>query len=376
MYAIRPSSAWIWGVGGCRGYAAMCALYPEQPGVVDDTVREEGTAGHWLAHMLGQGHIVPEGTLAPNKVEIDSEMIEGAELYLNDLRAVGVPVYQEVTLPAPWIHSLCGGTSDAWAWDASTGTLYVWDYKYGYRFVDAFENPQLAIYVSAILNYLNAQGLIVLDGNTEQNITVVMTVVQPRGFGAEPIRRWKTKAASLRGLWNLLHHAAVDTQTATPTLKAGDHCWDCQARHDCPAFTKAALSSIDFSAKMLPNNLTPAAMGNALRMVKLAKDYLASMESGLEAQLLHAIANGHVDQHWERGNGRSSTVFKEGHEEQVIALAQYMKIAGVTKPVRAKTPKQLEALMDPALLAPHIETRPGKRKLIPFTDRSIRKLLS
>lgn len=376
MYDIRPSSAYIWGVGGCHGYAAMVAKYPEQPGVTDDTVREEGTAGHWLAHMLGKGYTVLEGAIAPNKVEIDGDMLEGAELYLTDLRAVGVPVYQEVTLPAPWIHKLCGGTSDAWAWDASTGTLYVWDYKYGYRFVDAFENPQMAIYVSAILNYLQQQGLLILDGNTEQDITVVMTVVQPRGFGAEPVRRWKTKASSLRGLWNMLHAAAIGTQSADPILKAGSHCTDCAARHDCPAFTKAALSCIDYSAKMVPNNLTPAGMGQALRIVRQAKEYLASMESGLEAQLLHAIANGHVDPHWERGHGRSTTVYKEGHEQQVLALASYMKIDGATKPVRAKTPKQLEALMGPAVLAPHIETRPGRRKLIPFTDRSIRKLLS
>lgn len=363
-------------MGGCHGYAAMCAKYPEQPGVVNDTVREEGVAGHWLAHMLGKGHTVLEGAIAPNKVEIDSDMLEGAELYLNDLRTVGVPVYQEVTLPAPWIHKLCGGTADAWAWDAATGTLYVWDYKYGYRYVDEFENPQMAIYVSAILNYLNAQGLIVLNGDTEQCVKVVMTVVQPRGFGAEPIRRWTTKASSLRGLWNTLHHAAVETQSANPTLKAGSHCMDCNARHDCPAFTKAALSSIDFSAKMVPNNLTPAAMGNALRIVKMAKEYLASMESGLEAQLLYAIGNGHVDPHWQHGNGRSSTVYKEGHEEQVIALAKYLKIDGVTKAVRAKTPKQVETLIDPVLLAPHIETRPGRKKLIPFSDRSIRKLLN
>lgn len=363
-------------MGGCHGYAAMRAKYPEQPGVVNDTVREEGIAGHWLAHMLGKGHTVLEGAVAPNKVEIDGDMLEGAELYLNDLRTVGVPVYQEVTLPAPWIHKLCGGTADAWAWDAATATLYVWDYKYGYRYVDEFENPQMAIYVSAILNYLNAQGLLVLNGDTEQCIKVVMTVVQPRGFGAEPIRRWTTKASSLRGLWNTLHHAAVETQSTNPTLKAGSHCMDCSARHDCPAFTKAALSSIDFSAKMVPNNLTPAAMGNALRIVKMAKEYLASMESGLEAQLLYAIANGHVDPHWQHGNSRSSTVYKEGHEEQVIALAKYLKIDGVTKAVRAKTPKQVEALIDPALLAPHIETRPGRKKLIPFSDRSIRKLLN
>lgn len=375
-YAIRPSAAWIWGIGGCRGYSRMTELYPEIPGVVYDTVREEGTAGHWVAHMMGQGYVVPEGYITPNKVEVDEAMLEGAEMYLDDLRSCGVPVYQEMTLPAPWIHDECGGTSDAWAWDPVARILRVWDYKYGYRFVDAFENPQLAIYVSSILDYLAKMGLIVLNGDTEMDITVEMIVVQPRSFSAEPIRKWRIKAAMLRGLWNQLRHAAIEVRSSDPVLKAGDHCNDCSARHACPAAQRTAEVGFDFSAKMIPHDLTPTAMGDMLRRLKKAKDFLASMESGLEAQLLHAIANGHVDPHWMKGNGRSSTVYKEGHEDQVLALAQYLKIDGVTKPVRARTPKQLAELMDPRLLAPHIETRPGRKKLVPFTDRTIRKLLT
>lgn len=374
-WAVRPSAAWIWGTGGCRGYAKMTALYPEIPGVVDDTVREEGLAGHWVAHSMGQGFIVPEGSLAPNKLEVDSEMLEGAEMYLQDLRSVGVPVYQETPLPAPWIHPECGGTPDAWAWDPIKRKLYVWDYKYGYRYVDVFENPQLAIYVSAILDYLHKVGLLQLDGNTEQEIQVEMVVVQPRSFSAEPIRRWSCKAVILRPLWNNLRAAAVEVMSPDPVLKAGDHCNDCSARHACPAAQRTAEIGFDVSARSIPHDLTPTAMGDMLRRVRKAEEFLKSMGNGLEAQLLHAIANGHVDPNWMHGHGRSSTVYKEGHEEQVIALAGLLKVDAL-KPRRAKTPKQLEALMDPVLLAPHIETRPGRRKLVPFTERTIRKLLS
>lgn len=375
-YDIRPSAAWIWGIGGCRGYARMTALYPEIPGATDDKIREEGTAGHWVAHSIGQGFIVPEGTLAPNKVEVDDKMLDGANIYLEDLRACGVPVYQEMTLPAQWIHPECGGTSDAWAWDAVNRKLIVWDYKYGYRYVDAFENPQLSIYVSSILDYLHKLGWIILDGVSEMDITVEMVVVQPRCFGAEPIRRWTVKATMLRGIWNTLRQAAVETLAPEPTLKAGSWCQDCSARHACPAAQRAALASIDFSAKMIPHDLTPAAMGDALRRIKQAKEFLESLESGLEVQLLHAISNGHVDPNWSIGYGRGSTAFKEGAEQQFLALAKYMKLDGVTKPERAKTPLQIIDAIGPDLISRFIEKRPGAKKLVPFTDRTIRKLLS
>ena len=374
-YAIRPSAAWIWGTGGCRGYAKMAALYPEIPGFVDDTIREEGIAGHWVAHSIGQGFIVPEGTVAPNKVEVDEKMLEGAEMYLEDLRSVGVPVYQEMTLPAPWIHKECGGTSDAWAWCAKTRTLYLWDYKYGFRYVDIFENPQVAIYVSSILDYLVKLGWIVLDGIAEMEITIDMRIVQPRSFGSEPIRRWVVKAAMLRGLWNMLRQAAVEVMSPEPMLKAGPYCQDCSARHACPAALRASLASVEYSAKPLPFDMSPEAMGDALRRIKQAQEYLEAMSSGMEAQLLHAIANGHVDPNWQVGHGRRSTVVKEGFEAAIAALCAMHKVDPY-KPPKLKTAKQIEALMPAGMVAAMIETRPGSRKLVPFTDKTVRKLLT
>lgn len=374
MYAIRPSAAWIWGVGGCRGYAAMCAKYPEIPGLVNDTVREEGTAGHWVAHMMGKGYIVPEGSITPNKIEVDAEMLEGAELYLNLLRSWGTPVYQEMQLPAPWIHERCGGTPDAWSWCAATRTLRIPDYKYGYRYVDEFENPALTIYASAVLDYLHKTGVIDFYSEGGADINVELIIIQPRSFSAEPIRTWAVKFEALRPLLNQLHQAAIEVMASEPNLKAGEHCNDCQARHSCPAAQRTAEIGFDVSAKMVPNDLTPVAMGDMLRRLKRAKEFLASMESGLETQLLHAIANGHIDPNWAIGHGRSSTVYKDGCEEQLIALAGVMKIDAL-KPRRAKTPKQLEALIDPRLLERYTEVRPGRRKLVPFTERTVRKLL-
>jgi hypothetical protein len=355
----------------------MSALYPEVPGLVNDTVREEGTAGHWVAHKIGQGYIVTEGVVAPNGVEVDDEMLDGAQLYLNDLRerSAGHPVYMEMTLLARHIHEQCGGTPDAWSWNPVTRTLTVWDYKYGYRYVDAFENPQLTIYVSAVLDFLHQTGVIVLDGHSEQDITVDIVIVQPRSFSAGVVRNWKIKAAMLRPIWNNLRAAAMAVVGPDPQLRAGDHCNNCSARHACPAAQRASLVALDISARSVPHDLTPEAAGDALRRLKAAQQALKTMITGLEQQVMYSINNGHQNPHWSMGYGNSKTVYVEDGEQQILALADIMQV-DIAKPRRAKTPLQVLDIMDPVLVKRFITTRPGGRKLIPFTERSLKKALS
>jgi hypothetical protein len=377
MYAIRPSAAWIWGTGGCRGYAQMVALYPDIPGITNDTVREEGIAGHWVVHKMGQGFIVPEGTLSPNGVEVDDDMLDGAAVYLDDLRtrSGGHPVYMETTLAARWIHEQCGGTPDAWSWNPVTRTLTVWDYKYGFRYVDAFENPQPVIYVSAVLDHLHQTGVIVLDGYSEQDITVDIVIVQPRSYGQGVVRNWKVKAAMLRPLWNVLRAAAIEVVGPNPTLRAGDHCNDCSARMACPAAQRAGLVALDIAARAVPNELTPTQAGEMLRRLIAGQQALKSMITGLEQQLLFAMGNGHQDPHWTMGYGNTKTVYVEGGEQQLMALAKVMG-KDVAKPARAITPLQAMKIMDPALVARFTTQQPGRRKLVPFTERSLKKALS
>jgi len=355
----------------------MCALYPEVPGLVNDTVREEGIAGHWVAHMMGQGYIVTEGVVAPNRVEVDDDMLDGAQLYLNDLRqrSGGHPVYMEMTLLAAHIHAQCGGTPDAWSWNPVTRTLTVWDYKYGFRFVDAFENPQLTIYVSAVLDFLHQTGVIVLDGHSEQDIAVDIVIVQPRSFSAGVVRNWKVKAAMLRPIWNQLRAAAIEVVAPNPPLRAGDHCNDCSARHACPAAQRASLVALDISARSVPHDLTPEAAGDALRRLKAAQQALKTMVTGLEQQVIYALRNGGHNPHWTMGDGNTKTVYTEDGEQQILALADVLGV-DIAKPRHAKTPLQVKQLMDPALVDRFITTRPGGRKLVPFTERSLRKALS
>src|SRR5690606_31107399 len=92
-------------------------------------------------------------------------------------------------LPENW------GTPDVWHFtpDRSGGLLLIWDFKYGHRFVDAFENFQLIDYVKLILERPEFADM------ARRSINVVMTVVQPRNYHPlGPMRRWEETAAGLQ----------------------------------------------------------------------------------------------------------------------------------------------------------------------------------
>lgn len=363
-FRLRPSSAHIWAY--CSGYLRMSALYPEIPGLSDDTVREEGNACHWLTHQMGKGFIVPEGAIAPNGVEITDEMIEAADMFLAELRSWGCDVYQEVLLQAPWIHPTeCGGTPDAFAYNAASHTVYVGDLKFGYNPVDPFENFQEVIYVSAVVEKLKL---------CDENLRVVLVICQPRAFGLQPIRRWETTLGALRSLLNDLFLAAQNALGENPLCTPGPYCEDCSGRHACPALQSSALRAMDISSRSVPQELTAWAAGDALRRIKRARELLEALETGLESQIEHYLANGQAVPFFQMGHGRGKTIWKEGKEQEAIALAKMLG-HDIRKPQRAITPKQAENVFSADILARFSETRKGRSKLVPVTETSIKKRL-
>lgn len=373
-YALRPSAAWIWGAdNGCRGYPLMVSQRPEIEGTVDDTIRKEGTAAHWVSHAIGKGYVVPEGYVTPEGVVVDDDMLDGVAQYLNVLRSWGAPVHQEMSLAAGWIHALCGGTPDAWSWFPDQGLVRVADFKYGFRFVDAFENLQGAIYIIAVCEWLAARGMMVLDGHTEQYLRFEFTVVQPRSFGAQPVRTWSGTLAEMRGIWNKLRAAADEAAAPNPPLRTGPHCWECSGRLSCPAFQKASMASFEFSGQPVPHDLSIDQLSNLLRMLRKAQGDIGSLVDGVEAQLMHAISQGKPAPHWELSSPGGRRYYKEGKEPELIALGDLYGV-NLRKPQRAVPISVAEGLLDPKVLEQFYEKRPYKRKLVPFDSKSLRKL--
>lgn len=82
---LAPSSAGCWVV--CPGARAIRQAFPEEG---DTAAAMEGTAAHWVfEQMLAAKRVdaVSAGDVAPNGVEVTEEMIDGAELFCDVVRA-------------------------------------------------------------------------------------------------------------------------------------------------------------------------------------------------------------------------------------------------------------------------------------------------
>jgi hypothetical protein len=236
----------------------MNQAYPQ----ADTPETLEGNAAHWVFAEMLAGRQVSEGMQAPNGVFITDEMIEGAELVVDTVRAkipAGTVLHVEEPVAIARIHAQCWGTPDIWAFVQQALTLEVIDYKFGHRFVDEYENDQGVAYTAGILDHL-AEVLGKGPGLLDQAIKVNFTVVQPRCFykGA-PVRTWSVQASDLRAHINQLANAAGVALAPNPPAVTNSECVDCPGRHACPALQQAAYHDAEFAVRSSPVELPPAA---------------------------------------------------------------------------------------------------------------------
>lgn len=379
QFTLRPSAAGLW--VRCAGYATLAARFPELPG--DNEVREEGTAGHWAAYEIGNNRPVPEGTIAPNGVELTEEILDGVAEYLAVLRAWGSPVYMESQVAIPSIHKECGGIVDAWSWDAVARVLYVADLKLGYVPVDPFELWQLLAYFRGILDYLQA-----IHGRFTEHFTVVFVIVQPRGYGHDTVKTWRVNSEKLIPYMHRLRVAAehaVAYRDGTYELKvgsekgaftAGPHCENCSAKADCATLQHASLQLIDVSTDHGALELTYDQAAAELRRLDRAIKVMEARQSGLEGKLTHGIQkDGFIHRNFEMSSGKGRLIWQEGKAVQAIALA---KVLGhdIAKPLQALTPLQAKAKIPGTVLDAFTDRKSGKLKLTRLADNHADKLFN
>lgn len=231
----------------------------------------DGEASHWAMQLLLTGQVPTEGMQAPNGVMLTHEMIEGAHLIADDVTAtlqrlgLGLDALAvEVPVEIKRVHDLVWGTPDVRLWVTHAATLYVWDYKFGHRIVEVFENAQLVDYVA---------GCITQAGLDDRGVSVVVRIVQPRAFHKDgPVREWKFNGADIRGLVNISSGAVHEALGPDPRARVGPECRDCRARHACPTLQRAALSACDLAGRAQALELPPAAAALEYRMLKRALD--------------------------------------------------------------------------------------------------------
>lgn len=348
----------------CTASTRMEAAVPQ---VEDSPEAAAGTAAHWgLAEML-HGRVVAVGQIAPNGVFLTEEMIEAAEVMHDDivreLQPFGlVPSQGTIEQPVAIrrIHAQSWGTPDFRIWVNRPNEklrLYVYDFKFGHRVVEVFENAQMIEYVAGALDEVRSV-------HSDFDVHVIVKIVQPRAPHRDgPVRSWKFNGDAIRGDVNVASAAAHEALGPNAKQRIGPECRDCKARHQCPTLAAAAMNACDLAGAAQPFDLSPDAMALEYRTLQHYQRLMKARITGLEEQLL-AIGksgkrlNGLAIEH---GAGRERWTIPDA---DVIAIGQALGV-NVAKPPEALTPKQAVAAgLNPTVL-PGIVNRPrGEAQLI------------
>lgn len=330
-------------------------MQEKHPGPASTPESEEGTAAHWVMAEVLAGVIVEVGTETPNGVKVTDEMLRGADMMLRSIEdTLGADwqdsVHVEERVVTPVLHpSENWGTPDVWA--ERNGVLYVWDYKFGYGYVEVLRNRQLLNYAALLRPSLQGR--------------IVATIVQPRLHHTDgKVRRWDFYLEHQHEILEAMRAAIREALGPLPRLVAGaaQQCRDCSARGVCPEILRPVGHAIDSSRRDYLFELSPGHIGYELRLLDETIALLQARRVGLEEIAKRMISQGQGVPGWTMARGQGKTVWMV-EPARAIAAGAVLGV-NIAKPAEALTPLQaIGAGMDEVVVKAMSQVVPGEAKL-------------
>ena len=343
----------------CAGSRQLEAMYPK----IDTPESEEGHLAHeYAAAILRQGMGFPAFTPTVSK-----EMHDAVMQYVDKIWEVAsYNLHIEERININVIHPECWGTPDCWFFNG--GELHIWDLKFGFGRVRAFENWQLIEYAAGIINYLR------LGGHDVADLFINFHIVQPRYYLAEYTpNTWRISYRQLQPYFEKLKNAELATFENIPQFVVSPECRYCSARAACTALGEVSAEIVDLSSMPTHDLLKQNKIGEELRRLQDAKNLLEARITGLEEEVVARIRQGESIPLFRIGHTRPRQIWKDPlRAERVIALLG----ADITKR-DVITPKQAIALdVDEALVNALSTSIPGAPKLERINLKDIQELLT
>lgn len=289
---IRLNASALPRVLACLGSVGITAALELTKPPETDAARE-GTAAHWVAEtcLLGFDASHPNRTPAPNGVPVTAEMIEHGRAYAEACATDAKHVWTETTvtfLALPNVE-IAAKLDRAWlepGEDGSGGTLFIRDYKYGWRLVEPEGNVQLIAYAVGLLRKLTREGFTFAD-----RTTINLGIYQPRPYHPDgPLREWVVSLGQLADLWDQI---CMDLAGAgiSNELVTGPHCEYCPAgvMDACPAYRIAAGNAVDVAIRGGAAEPTLAGLGRELGQLQRARQVLDQREEWVKDIVKRAL---------------------------------------------------------------------------------------
>lgn len=338
----------------CPGSRALEEKYPETE---ETTAAREGHAAHWVAQQFLNGvEDLPE--FAPNGEPVTDEMIEGAELYVAEIYSYpALEMHIEERVNVFGVHPDCWGTPDCWIFDGEN--LHIFDYKFGYGYVDVFENWQLLEYALGV-------------AHEREFKKVTLTIVQPRCYTREgKIRSWSVTYEKLFNYYlPMLKKAEAKAMESDAQCSPSSECFHCRGRHACDALQKTVARGFDVVTDYISTELTAAQTGVELRYLHRMAKLLEARITGLEEQAKAMIARGESVTGFKLEPGMTREKWTADASE-IVTMGELMGL-DLAKPLESVTPAQARKLGVPEeVLKIYSQKVSGKTKLVEVNAEKI-----
>lgn len=365
----------------CNGSVNMQTQFPPLPGETSES-RREGIAIHELVQrelefMKYNGDDYPYyhresriSTTSTNGVLITTDMVDAAGGAVDDVLKViklgGCRLEVEETVDCSHIHpDLKRIKPDHYVYNSGTLTLDVWDDKFGYRIVEAFENYQLILGVFGILPHVN------------YDVTVRMHIFQPFASHSEGISRvWECTLFELRDKYmDLLIENAKRAADGTGLCTPGASCTYCSGRRGCESLQRSIYSALDYHDCAVPAELKGANLACEYNLLTHHIALLTSRLTGIEEQVLYDVSQGEVVPGLGVKQGKGRKRWLKGFDTTEIAVMGDCMGVDLRKPLELETPTESIKLgVDESVINAYSETPNGKMKIVKHDDYKIRKL--
>lgn len=360
----------------CAGSVLLQAQFPEDG---DSVSSKEGTAAHWWGaeHLADDGSRPPVGATAPNGVIVTQGMADGADEWIKAVESIladagtAAVLNVERRVAIPTVHELCFGTPDTDIWIGWCKTLHVVDFKFGYGLHEAYRHIQCVEYAEGRIVELMAADPTL----RREDITVVITIVQPRAYHVlGTTRSWTCNAVDLQPIIAQLASQAIKSLEADPEVQTGPGCKHCRGRHACLAFQAKGYEAAEYVNRATAVELKGPALALELQTLEDALAAVNARLSGLQEQAFYELRRGGSLPGYGIEHGRGSTDWIKP-AAVVVAMGDVMGV-DLRKELKAITPTQAKKLIDESVISAYASHTPGAAKLVRTSESLAKQVFS